>query len=101
MTSQLKLRIFWLENLLYLSIDQVTPVFSIPVTSYYVWPQTGAWEQLKLELDSKPWISEPEKINMLNETTNIMNYWRENRTNVQVKNLPKLFPQANVTILAN
>ena len=55
-----------------MSIDQtVIQNHSYPLTQYYFWPRTEAWEQLKLELDSKPWLSEKEKISILNLATDI------------------------------
>ena len=52
---------------------------SYPLTQYYFWPKTEAWEQLKLELDSKPWLSEKDKILALNLTTDVVNYWQTSR----------------------
>jgi len=76
---QLKLKVLWLTNSLGLAIDQECGGQSYPLTSYYVWPKTEAWEQLKLELDSRPWLLKEKKIQVLNLSTEIMNYWKENR----------------------
>ena len=77
--QQLKLKVLWLKNILGLSIDQMAVDHSYPLTQYYFWPKTEAWEQLKLELDSKPWLSEKDKILALNLTTDVVNYWQTSR----------------------
>ena len=63
--QKLKLKVLWLKNVLGLAIDQTVIKQSYPLTQYYFWPRTEAWDQLKLELDSKPWLSDKEKISTL------------------------------------
>ena len=52
-SQQLKLNVIWVKNFLGFAVDQTIEKTSYPLTSYYLWPRTEAWEQLKLELDSK------------------------------------------------
>jgi len=92
---KLKLKVFYAESFLGLSIDQVNASYTIPVTSYYLWPRTDAWEQLKLELDSKKWIQNSEKIKILNHTAEIMNYWRKNRTSKNDNQIKSKFTELN------
>ena len=91
MSLQLQLKVLWHENFLGLSINQSTIKSAIPITSYYLWPKTHAWQQLKFELDSKPWLGEQEKIKVLNHTAEVMNYWRKNRNNKNFKTLIENF----------
>ena len=83
--SQLKLKIVWFKNFLGLAIDQVELNKKYPLTPYYFWPRTEAWEQLKLELESKMWLSQEEKISLLKTAENIMNYWLLYRTKKDVQ----------------
>jgi len=94
-TLKLKLNVFYAENFLGLSIDRVNGSYTLPVTSYYLWPRTNAWEQIKLELDSKPWIDNTEKVKILNDTVEIMDYWRENNSTQNIALIKTKFPNLN------
>ena len=93
-SQQLKLKVLWLKNVLGLAIDQTVIKQSYPLTQYYFWPRTEAWDQLKLELDSKPWLSEKEKIVILNLATDIITHWRTNRNTDAVNKIANTFSEA-------
>ena len=93
-SQQLKLKVLWLKNVLGLAIDQTVIKQSYPLTQYYFWPRTEAWDQLKLELDSKPWLSEKEKIIILNLATDIITHWRTNRNADAVNKIANTFSEA-------
>ena len=63
---QLQLKVVWLKDFLGLAIDNVILDQSYSLTPYYFWPKTEVWEQLNLELNTKPWFLEKDKIKILN-----------------------------------
>jgi len=78
----LNLQVLWLDDSLGLAVNQRTPNGVLPITPYYFWPLSEAWEQIRFELDSKPWISEVERVHLLNLVVEIMNQWQQSRTRI-------------------
>ena len=98
---QLKLRIVWFKNYLGLGIDHVSVIHQYSLTPYYFWPRTEAWEQLKLELDSKLWVTIEEKVRTLKIAGDIMNYWLSYKDTKTVENLKKDFPEVKIITILN
>ena len=91
---QLKLKAVWDKNFLGLAIDQVIGKYHLPVTTYYFWPRTEAWEQLRLELELKPWIPGEEKIKALNSAAKLMNIcMQEYRKNESIETIKSKFKE--------
>ena len=40
----------------YLRFQPIVQGMRSPVTEYYFWPKSDAWEDLKAGLEEKPWI---------------------------------------------
>ena len=74
----IRFKILWLENSLGLAIDQIGLNNSTLLTNYYFWPRSNVWEQIQFELNSKEWITEREKVMILNHVTEILNNWQKN-----------------------
>lgn len=90
--SKFTFKILWLENNIAIAIDHVVGKSFSPLTSYFFWPRNDAWDQLKNDLESKPWISENEKVKLLNQATEIINFWQEKGKNKSILQAQERFP---------
>ena len=84
-----------------LGIDLVLPKQQYSLTPYYFWPKTEAWEQLKLELDSRLWLNEEEKAKILQVAGNVMNHWLLNRKTKTAQEFRKDFQGVETQIVFN
>ena len=73
------LHVLWLDSSLGIALNQRTEKGTLPLTSYYFWPTSEAWEQIKSELESKSWVPEEERVRLLNLVVEIMNLWQGSR----------------------
>ncbi|KAM1187838.1 hypothetical protein TB2_023499 [Malus domestica] len=80
---RLVLKFIWMEKNIGIALDQMIPGHgSIPLSPYYFWPRRDAWEELKVLLESKPWISQKQMIILLNQATDIINLWQQSGGNL-------------------
>tara|TARA_B100000683_G_scaffold160363_1_gene154672 strand:- start:210 stop:545 length:336 start_codon:yes stop_codon:yes gene_type:complete len=99
-SRHLKLKVIWRPKFLGLAIDQLVVInsyscFCRPLTTYYFWPKSGVWEQLKLELDSAMWLTEKEKIRYLNLVSDIINEWQKYKDIGKIEDIKKKFSEVS------
>ncbi|CAN0928850.1 30S ribosomal protein 3, chloroplastic [Linum grandiflorum] len=67
------LQFLWMEDVIGVALNQVIPRHgTIPLTPYHFWPYQDACQELKVFLESKPWISHKQMSILLNQLTELI-----------------------------
>lgn len=80
---RLVLKFIWMEKDIGIALDQTVPGYgTIPLSPYFFWPRKDAWEELKVLLESKRWISQMQRVHLLNQATDVINLWHASAGNL-------------------
>ena len=90
------LQALWLDKNVAVCVDGLSKDGSVstgPLTAYHFWPRSDAWEDLKADLEQRKWMAQEDVVDILNQTTELINFWQDEAQNgVTVDKAKEKFP---------
>jgi 30S ribosomal protein 3 len=76
--SEFKLKFIWFGNKgIAVALNQKFSNKFLPVTEYFFWPRSDAWDEMRVCLKAKHWISPNDLVLILNQLTEVINFWQD------------------------
>lgn len=77
MIDKFSLKFLWMDKTIAFCLDQRVGTKLVPLTGFYFWPQTDAWEGMKEFLENQDFINQDESVYILNNITEVVNFWQD------------------------
>lgn len=75
------LKFFWTNKKIAFALDYMVEERFTPLTPFYFFPKENGWEKIKQYLVvNKNWINKNSSESVLNKLTEVIDYWRVNKT---------------------
>lgn len=98
--SQFYFKIIWLKDCVGICVDKkLKNNICLPVTSFFFWPRVDGWKRLNHQLNLKPWLTEYEKITILNGYSEILYFWKDNFDKRKFTNFKTSEMKLNFTLI--
>jgi len=82
LSNNFNFKIIWLKDNIGIAVDKkLKNGVLISITSFYFWPKQDSWKLLNYELSIKPWMTEMDKLFILNKITSLINFWKKENSN--------------------
>lgn len=95
---QFRLKFIWFGSKgIAVSLNQVYLNKLLPITEYFFWPRSDAWDEMRVCLKSKAWISPNDLVLILNQLTEVINFWQD-KNDLQSENFSQVkeqFPESD------
>ena len=90
--GKIVLRVLWLEKTIGIALDQSAGKSTYPMTEYFFWPRKDTWVELKSCFDTYTWIDNADAVDLLNQTTELIQLWQEDEKKSSFEKMQEKYP---------